>query len=202
MKPYLYAALAAALSFGAGWLAHRCPKVSVSVAAPAFDAGVPETTATATAGKSESGAEQSVTITTQRIPPRKPRKVLHPDGGVWLECPDCPEAVITVHQKCESETGEAQAKATAPVLPPTVVTLHEGSVSDAPRLHLFVETAPTLYLSPSPNRLGASVIGGGLYDFARLGPVSLYTGVEVLTPVLPSVQPPAFIVPFGISVSR
>ena len=73
--------------------------------------------------------------------------------------------------------------------------------AEPPRLHLFAEIAPTLNLGPGPV-LGANAMVGGLYDFVHFGPVSLYTGLEVLVPVYPHPYNPAFIVPLGISISR
>lgn len=105
-------------------------------------------------------------------------------------------------EKSGSDTGEVTTTRETEKSHESVAVVKGSTVTtDAPRLHLFLEAAPFLNLGPGPT-VGVNAMLGGVYDFARIGPLNVYTGVEVLLPVLPSIYNPTFIVPLGISVSR
>ena len=81
----------------------------------------------------------------------------------------------------------------------TAYSEHVVKASD-PRLHIFLEAAP--YLDTYSRVLNISVSTGFTYDLVHLGPFGLYAGAQVVVPVVPTILPPAIILPVGVSLEH
>lgn len=129
-KPLLWVALAALGGFTGGWTAHRPAPAScdVTTARLGGDAGTPEVVSKASEGPSEASTDTTVTVKLPDPPRLKPRKVSRPDGGVAYVCPSCPKPPeVVIREKCDAKTGPSDVSASAPVLPPVVVTTHDAA---------------------------------------------------------------------------